>query len=587
MAYNTKFRFRCESTYGITYEVRLLENGYSGSVTDRPLGKAPVIRMQESDPFRPTSCDLVLECRTDGEYVDLYTTDPMQYKVEVYHKKSSSSFSLIWQGYVATEIYSEPDIAPPYDVKITATDGLGILKEYDFEAAGLLSVRQHLRDLLKKTGDDYPYIYTASQIRKYGETATSFMDDVYISMDYMVGKSCYEVLGELLRSMRCILTYRGGAWAIIRETDVQITSAGVVTVLYSDPDLSEATTSTTWSLGKTVGKRGASGTDLWPVGYLTRRVVPAKKSVKVTAPWNLKSGAPDLTSSSWYYSGDASSSGKPRYLGTVGGGTGTIYTAMSMGNFTMDVKVTIKCWRDWVASSLTEAPWVRVRAMWGSQGSGWKYYHTDTGWTTDSPATGEKQYIDRSNFYADPAQAQEITFTIPSPADSSSGGLYIYVDGHEAVVYEVDVELVTMKGYEDTILIDNGARGTASDLTITGGREIASFLISGWFADGIWFKNSDMVTAFSDGSNTNKDWMSLTALAYAKEHAAPRIEVTGKLDNPAVTTMQLPPLFIKSHGVWALVSSYDWEMGNEDIDFKAVTLPTATLTVDEENIISY
>ena len=78
MAYNTKYRFRFDSCHGMTYEVRLLEDGYSGSVIDRPLGKSPVIRMQEADPFRPTSCDLYLECQTDGEYVDLYTTDPNQ-----------------------------------------------------------------------------------------------------------------------------------------------------------------------------------------------------------------------------------------------------------------------------------------------------------------------------------------------------------------------------------------------------------------------------------------------------------------------------------------------------------------------------
>ena len=75
--------------------------------------------------------------------------------------------------------------------------------------------------------------------------------------------------------------------------------------------------------------------------------------------------------------------------------------------------------------------------------------------------------------------------------------------------------------------------------------------------------------------------------AYAKEHAAPRIEITGKLDNPAVTPMSLPPMFIKSHGVWALLSTYDWDLGLEDIDFKAITLPTASLTVASEEITSY
>lgn len=584
MAYNTKYRFRFESVHGVTYEVRLLENGYSGSVTDRPLGAAPVIRMQESDPFRPTSCDLVLECQTDGEYVDLYTTDPMQYKVAVYQKKTSS-YSLIWEGYVATEIYSEPDIAPPYDVKITATDGIGVLKEYTFEESGLMSVREHLRSLLMKTGDSHPYIYTASQLREYGETAVSFMDDVKISLDYMAGKTCYEVLEELLKSMRCILTYRL-YWLIIREVDVQITSGGSLSVLFSNYDLEEATTTYSLSLGKTVGKMGASGTDMWPVGYLTRRVVPAKKSVKVTADWNLRSGAPDVGSEVWSTTGDVSQNLKPRYVGTMGG-TGSIYTLIPMANFTMDLKVTIKCWRGSVWQNFNGAPWLKFRAMFQSAGGGVKYYHPDTGWTSDSPSTGDEHIIDRTNRSGDPSVAQEIVVTIPCPNDAYGGNLIIYVDGHLAAVNDVSVELVTMKGYEDLILIDNGARGTAPDISITGGREIDSFLINGWFAYGIWFEGDNIITAFSDGSNTNKDWMSITALAYAKEHAAPRIEITGKLDNPAVATMDLPPMFIKSHGVWALLSTYDWNLLDEDIDIKAVTLPTATLTVDSETITSY
>ena len=586
MAYNTKYRFRFESCHGVVYEVRLKENGYSGSVTDRPLGKAPVIRMQESDPFRPTSCDLVLQCNTEGEYVDLYTTDPLQYMVEVYHKRSSSSFSLIWSGYVAVELYSEPDIAPPYDVHITATDGLGILKEYTFEAGGNKTLRNHLVALMQVTGDSHPYIYMASRLRVYGETDNDFLDETTINLDHLVGKTCYEALGELLKSLRCVITFRGGYWLIIREVDVQISSSGVVNVLRFEDDPDYATTDDTLSLGKVVGKMGASGTDMWPVGYLTRRVVPAKKSVKITAPWNLKDGAPDMASTYWHAQDDASASGQPRYLGSLGG-TGVIYAQHAMSNFTMDVKVTVKCWRGSVWQNYNGTPYVKVLAMYQSQGNGTKYYHPDTGWTTTSPSTGEEHTVERTNRTSDPAQAQEITVNIPSPNDSYGGGLTIYVVGHLVAVWDVDVELVMMKGYEDTIVIDNGARGTAPDLTILGGREIDSFLIPGVFAYGVWFLDHQMVTAFSDGSNTNKDWMSLTALAYAKEHAAPRIEITGKLDNPSASPMLLPPMFIKSHNVWALVSTYDWDMGNEDIDFKAITLPTATLTVDEENIISY
>ncbi len=586
MAYNTKYRFRFDSCHGVAYEVRLKENGYSGSVIDRPLGRAPVIRMQEADPFRPTSCDLALECQVDGEYVDLYTTDPRQYKVEVYHKTGASSYTIIWEGYVAVELYSEPDIAPPYDVKITATDGLAILKEYTFEAGGNKTLRDHLVDMMQVTGDSHPNIYMASRLRVYGESGNDFLDETTINLDHLAGKTCYEVLGELMKSLRCIITFRGSYWLIIREVDVQITSGGNLSVLYFSDDPDYATADDTLQLGKKVGKMGASATDMWPVGYLTRRVVPAKKSVKVTAPWNLRDGSPDIASTSWIAQDDASASGQPRYLGTLGG-TGVIFAQHAMANFTMDVKVTVKCWRGSVWQNYNGTPYVKVLAMYNSQGGGTKYYHPDTGWTTTSPSTGEEHTVDRTNRSSDPAQAQEITVNIPSPNDVNGGGLTIYVVGHLLAVWDVDVELIMMKGYEDTLLIDNGARGTAPDLTILGSREIDTFLVPGGFAYGIWFLDQDIVTAFSDLSNTNKDWMSLTALAYAKEHASPRLEITGKLDNPYASPMLLPPMFIQSHGVWALLSTYDWDLLNEDIDFKAITLPTATLTVDSEEITSY
>ena len=584
MAYNTKYRFRFLSCHGTTYEVRLSENGYSGTVKDRPLGKAPVLRMQDGFPFRATCCELSLECKVDGEYVDLYTTDPNQYKVSLY-RKNGNSYEQIWEGYVATELYSEPDIAPPYDVRITAVDGLGILKEYAFEASGYLSIRKHIQELLKKTGDTQPYLYIATQLHSGSGTAAYFMDDTEIDMDYMVGKTCYDVLEELLRSLRCSITRYGTLWLLVREVDVQINSSGNLTTVFCPIELDESSSSDTVKCGGTVGKMGASGTDFWPNGYLTRRVVPAKKSVKVRADWNLRDGAPNLDH--WYTSGDASAGPGPRYLGSLGG-EGTIYDLIPMTQFTYDVKVTVKVARGSVWDNYNGAPYVKMTAMYQSAGGTVKYYHPDTGWTTTSPPTGDEQKVDKTNRSGDPNDVQTVELTIPCPNDSNNGNLVIYVSGHLVAVYDVDVEVLTVKGYEDTIIIDNGARGFAEDLSITGGRMTSTFNIFAWFVAGIWISDSasTFLTSFSDGSNTNKDFMSLTALAYAKEHAAPRIEISGKLDKKYSSAMRVPPLFIKSHGVWAMMSRYDWDMLNEDVDFTAVTLPTATLTVDEEIITS-
>ena len=586
MAYGVKYRFQFVSDGGTVYRVDLSEDGYSGTVTTRPLGKAPVIRMQDSDCIRATSCDLVLECQSDGEFVDLYTTNPFQYKVEV-QRVNGNAVTGIWRGYVATEIYSEPDIAPPYDVRITATDGIGILKEYNFEEAGAMSLREHICALLNKAGDDAPMFYYATMLSEYQGTPAAFMDAANIDLDYMVGKNCYEVLRTLLASLRSVIMYMGSYWLIVREVDVQMSSTGMLTAVQcigTNPYYTPS--STTVKMGKSVGKMGVA--DIWPVGYLTRRVVPAKKSVKVRAEWNLTDGTPGIAD--WSSSGEATSGNPPRYLGNMGG-QGYIYTLMPMGNFTMDVKVTVKVWRGSVWQNYNGAPWIGVTAMWQPAGGDVKRYHPDTGWTTESPAEYEEHTIERTNFTTDPALAQVVTVNIPGPSDSSAGNFVVYVVGHLAAVYDVDVELVTMKGYEDTITIDNGARGSASDLSITGGREIPSFLIYPAFAGGIWTNETThgIMTSFSDLMNIGKDFMSITALAYAREVAAPRIEITGKLHHvydTQNTAVGGPFPFIKSHGVWALLKTYSWDMGSEDVDFTALTLPSAVLSVDSEEITS-
>ena len=94
------------------------------------------------------------------------------------------------------------------------------------------------------------------------------------------------------------------------------------------------------------------------------------------------------------------------------------------------------------------------------------------------------------------------------------------------------------------------------------------------------------MTSFSDLMNVGKDFMSLTALAYAREVAAPRIEITGKLNHVYDSAVGMPAPFVKSHGVWALMKTMSWDMGLEDVDFTAVTLPSVALSVDSEEITS-
>jgi hypothetical protein len=588
MAYGLKYKFKFEATHDLTYEVRLLEQDFEGTAIQRPLGSAPVIHMQDNDPIRATSVDLVLECQTDGEFVDLYTSNPRQFKVQIYRGTASK----IWEGFVATELYSEPDIAPPYDVKVTATDGLGVLKEYQYETGwGGRTVRDQLQQmLLSKTGLSLD-LYTVSQLREYGETAISFLDEVKIDMDYMEGKNCYEVLCELLTSMRCVITQWRDSWVIIRETDVVIQSDGDVLGMESD----NRGTNDTYSLEieymtARLGKMGGANTDMWPVGYLTRRIVPAKKSVKVTSDWHLKNGSPALTSWSGHDDAhtDVHSANPNNVFWALGTGyaytEGRIAASMNTYNFQRDIKVTLKVSGS-SFSHIRPRAHVQVLAGWVSGGTT-KYYSPSDGWDASSP-DNDQIPVTSTNVYGDPNACETVEVIIPAAQDTNAGYFAINVVGLNIELYDVDVQLVAGGGYEDTILIDNGARGSAPGISISGGRELALNLLPIDFVAGVFYhdygsSSSDISTAFSDGSSTNKDFMSLAALTYAKQHAAPRIEVSGVLDFPSTLTFH--PLFVKSHNDWALVSSFDWNLKESEFSFKAVTLPTASLVVDSETI---
>ena len=598
MAYGVKYRFQLESYNKTVYRVDLLEDGYSGTITTRPLGKAPVLRMQEADPFRSTSCDLVLECQSDGEYIDLYTTDPFHFKVEVYRIDDNDGAWIIWRGFVPTEIYSEPDIAPPYDVRITATDGIGLLKEYTFEAVGAKSIRAHICDLLEKTGDSAPMYYYATRLSVYQSTEVAFMDDALIDLDYLAGENCYDVLKAILVSLRSVLIYRGSHWLIVREVDVQMSSDGMLTAVQcitSNPYY--VPSSTTVKMGKSVGQMGVA--DMWPVGYLTRRVSPAKKAVHVRAPWHYVNGYPDVSSNEWSMVGEFVSFDSVNKLYHIGTRTQSVGTAMgevrhskTLFRFMDNFKVVIKANAHSVYGNDVEiGHYVRVDVSWAPlSGSGTSYWSSTYGWNDDSSSEGETITVEETNESHDPNACKVVEVLFPPVPDNNTGLLTIKVNGALVDVYDIAVLPATVSGYEDNILIDNGARGEAEMIDVFGGRLMSSNFINLDFYQGIFFHTNGQAsgpdTQFSDLMNIGKDFMSLTALAYAREVAAPRIEISGKLNHEYDTALGMPAPFIKSHGVWALMKSYDWDMMTEDVSFTAVTLPSVLLDVEDEVINS-
>lgn len=578
MAYGIKYRFRFNSANGVEHTVNLLQDGYSGSVINRALGRAPVIKMQDSGLFRGTSCDLVLECQTDGEFALLYTSNPRQYRVDVFRGSTQ-----VWSGFIVTELYAEPDIAPRYDVSVTATDGLGLLKDYDFPARGLQTVGDHLRYLLSQTGLSMVINCVLSMGPTSGSPATLF-DGVSINLDYLEGENCYDVLSELLRTLHMTVTQYKGAWLLIRESDLAGCLSGTGLSVYQLPTRTSGSTTTATVSGVKQTLGSAYSGNMWPVGHLTRRAVPAKRSITVEAPWH----AHDVDSTAgWLIESRAAwESAYSRYwVGNVLASmavAGSIINQMTVRRFNKDLRFSLLA----SVHSAGTMSFVGVTAQL-TYGNTTLYWHPDSGWTSTSPATYDRVTVSESNISALPENASKIDVNIPAPGITQECTVQLWIYGYNVDIYGVGVSIRLNAGYRDILALSNGARGRADDVTITGGRTTDEELMSTLFLQGVFVWTSDTGTpvyAWADNRYYGRDLLSLVAMDYALSIALPRVELSGRLNVQA--GLSLVPMVVDLRGTNYLVKEYTWDFYNDELEIKAVSLPAASLTVESETVQS-
>ena len=203
-SYGNIYRYRFVSRQGYTVEVIIAKKDYTGGVTNRALGRAPVLRRDNNENISGTSLELYVEAVVPGEYEQFYTSAADEFKVSLYRNGTQ-----LWTGFVEPELYSEPDLPVPYDVRIIATDGLGELKRHDYELEGTHTLREHFNYILSKTGVDREILFSSKLMLKTSATSYSsnvLLDSVAISLDHELGKTCYNVLQHLLAAFNAGIT---------------------------------------------------------------------------------------------------------------------------------------------------------------------------------------------------------------------------------------------------------------------------------------------------------------------------------------------------------------------------------------------
>lgn len=576
MAYGVKYKFIFESINGAETEIDVLKDGYSGSPIQRPLGSAPVLRQQKNDRVSGSSLAFSPECQVDGEFTEFYTTDPFQYKVNLYRANN-----LIWSGFITPELYSEPDIAPPYDVNVTATDGLGELRRTTFNPIGKVTLHALFVNLLSYTGQSLDVNYI-SRLAYSGVAYNAFFVNTYIDVDYKAGESCYDVLQYILTTFNAVICFYNGAWMIVRENDVTLTSG--------KPDYIKAngTAGTLTGGHMEIGSMTTPG-KLWPVNFTSTAVDPALRRMAVEAPWNLVSGLLNsdmLSDASWTKSGSAS------YNAALGGYSllPQAYIQQSitqkMGKpFLLTFDAAAYIYRPGNVQKYSQAI---VEVKFVSGGSTWYAAEDENGgiyWNTE--ASDIKFRIESGDSRA---TATENQVNVPVATDSNgnvlTGTLTVKISADTAQglrLFGAWLTIAAEKGWKDNIEIDNDARGDASDVTIAIGYETNDISDYKKYYGGILLTANDaLVTALSTQNFSNLDFLSLISRDFARSIASPRLRTTGTLNTPS--SLALRPLLVTHRSSLCWLETFEWNLYMDDLDFAAVSVPTGTISVSGEVI---
>ena len=591
MAYAIKYLFKFESSNGTTREIRVLQDGYTGGVIQRPLGRAPVLKKQQNGPVHGTSLEFYAECNVDREFIEFYTSDPKAYRVDLY-----AGATLLWQGYITPELYSEPDIAPPYDVQVVATDGVGELKLYGYAAQGAISLRALLAGLLSRTGLGTD-IYLISSL-KAGSRGAGALLDMTINLDYMAGRTCYEVLTYILDTLHATITWWKGAWILTRETNVTFTNGKVR--YFNTAGNSALLNDSVQVLGKMYANPA------WPVGQLSTVIDPAKNKIEVQAPWHVVTCLQnsDMGSDADWVKAKNARYETDGYVLPININTGTSETAVisqatSMAGLRVPMSLSVKA-----TGATSEISAQVIGAVLGvllTYKVGNVTYHLvkgDDGAPVWQQGDDIGTYIPlrtRIDFQQKLAtwdssriEAEELAIeNIPPFLQGTTfpaGTLTVYILGYCAKIYGAYLDVTLPKGYADILHIGNGARGEGNTVEIAIGRETADNAYYAAFLQGLLLDSGNLIASFSDANfTTGMDYLAFIARDYALSVALPRAKVTGTVFLEG--SVQIPPLVFTKGGLDYWVETWGWNLYEDELEISARTLPSASLTVESETIL--
>lgn len=582
MAYNTRFFFRFESDAGREFRINIKQDGFSGTAVQRPLGSSPTLRRDDAENgIRGTSLEIIAECNTDNEFAALYTSDARKFYVELIDVASNI---VLWDGFVSPELYAAPEIAPPYDVQITAVDGLGELKRQKFQAAGRQTILSHLQTILGysglSTGNADIVIIDSLHCTTPSVSAANLLGSVSVDLDHFVEEdfNCYDALESILRTLNLTITrISGKRWLLMRESDVEVESDAVA-----------ARTAGGTSVSLAVPQYGSmTAFQWWPVGNMANEIEPARKQLSTALAYAMQNSMLNdsemQSASAWTTQNVSIEYGYAKMQGDSINHTPAILSqGISVAQYNAPLQLAIAAMHEVnvILSQDTDAKaTVEIKlessgtTMYLQQSSGdlleWTTRERDFKMTVPLTLTGSGTTEFEWSIPNIPA-AGTLTITITVP----------YSSGHANHVWIDHIHLLqtTPYGYKDTVVLDNDARGESDETVLV-------------FGDAPYSANAllNLRNVAAAGGVIVEEWataqfegalLSVMALDRALAVALPRLWAKGTINVP--TDAVLPFVIVSPDELPMIVRRASWNLLEDEIDVDLLSIPSAEVEIDSE-----
>ena len=573
MAYGARYIFNFRSDNGKDVVIRISENGYSGSTLSRHVGGSPQLRLEQSDCIKGMSLEIPAECIIEDEYADLYTSDPYKYLVEV-----EIDSTPMWKGYITPELYSAPWIDPPYDVTLTATDGLGELKMHTYPALGRQSLEALLSTLLGATGLNLP-IKFVNTAETDVNNASGLLGNTTVNLDTHAGDTYYDVLQAILTSLHATIQQRNGAWLIVRETDI------------NSMTVSDNVTDTAGATYPITDFGSMNDYDVWPVGRLRMEIVPAKNSIKVSAANDFIESLmadPNMREGGW--------SGDGTHYTTDGG-----FYALEQGQM---------IYQDFIPDTSTPEDYPDY--------FDWKFKYRQSGYNeavlqiaveatgierdvnqpivvswVATPGGGDGRWYEGTRYnrievegahYGNSADCKDLTVSIRMFAAYGLTSwlsridrirFYFVSQSNTIYIHQSTVSISSfIEGVNTALILNNNARGAAPDVEPA----FADTYIGNNGLPFMWnsvYGGSTRVSSWKSAIMPALPYGEFLAKDYALSVANPRLRLQGKLNVPS----GIPSLFYRTQQIAYLAESWDFDLLRDEADISLISMPASAIQV--------